>query len=156
MKSKDDMKIRGMCRLRIVNEDGTIAGDSGWKRNQIVNGGVQDFLSALLGNTTGSKQVTHLALGTGGAPASDATTLGGEVEKRKGVTVTVSESTSVVFTATFGSSDSFVTDTQNISNIGLFNSSAAGGMFAGAALAGSSSCATNQQVNASYTITFTR
>lgn len=155
-KKRDYIKVRGMYHIQILNPDGKIAGDSGWVHNQVTNEGFEDYLCALLGNTTGSKQVTHMALGSGGAPASNATTLTGEVEKRKAVTVAVSNTSKTVrFTATFGSSDSFVTNTQNLSNIGLFHTSSGGSLGFGAALtAGSSSCATNQQVNGTYDVIF--
>ena len=58
------------------------------------------------------------------------------------------------FTGTFSSSNSFVTSTQNISNIGLFATSSGGTLFAGNTFA-SSSCATNQDVNCTYVISFT-
>lgn len=148
--------LRGIYRLHIVNPDGSIAGDSGWVKNQIVLTGFEGFLCANLAGTTGSQRVTHLALGTGGAPASNATTLTGEVVKRQAITAAVSNTSKTVrFTGTFASANSFVTDTQNISNIGMFNSSSGGSMFSGAALtAGSSSCATNQTVNATYDVIF--
>jgi hypothetical protein len=61
----------------------------------------------------------------------------------------------VQFTATFASSDSFMSATANISNIGLFQQSnvTTGTLFAGNTYA-SSSCATNQNVNATYTVSF--
>ena len=68
-------------------------------------------------------------------------------------TAATNGSTSGQFTATFSSADSFVTNTQNLSNIGLFATSAAGTLFAGNTFA-SSSCATNQNVNVTYNINF--
>jgi hypothetical protein len=111
-------------------------------------------MARLLGAIAGSLQVSHLALGSGGAPAASDTSLAGEVVKRQAVTAaTSSTSKAVLFTGTFSSANSFVTNTQNISNIGLFNSSSTGTLFAGNTFA-SSSCATNQDVNVSYAITF--
>jgi hypothetical protein len=101
---------------------------------------------------TGSKH-SHLALGSGGAPAGGDTTLAGEVEVRAALTANSSGSTALQMTATFASAASFVTNTQNISNIGVFGTSAGGTLLSGNTYA-SSSCATNQAVNATYTWTF--
>lgn len=154
--TKDRVGVHGFSRVHIVNSDGSIAGDSGWKGpNQVTNLGFQNFLSALLGNTTGSVQVTHVALGTGTIVAAAGTNLDGEVSVRKAVTVTIDTSKTVRFTATFASGDNFVTATKNIANIGLFATSASntGTIFAGNTYA-SSSCAVNQNVNVSYEIRF--
>jgi hypothetical protein len=150
---KDGLKIKGMFRIQLT-EDGKVVGDSGWKRNQITNDGFNDYLCKALGAVSGSKQVSHLALGTGGVPAASDTTLAGEVQKRQSVTAATSSSSKTVrFTGTFSSANSFVTATQNVSNIGLFNSSSTGTLFAGNTFA-SSAVATNQNVNATYDIIF--
>lgn len=152
---KDGIKVKGSYRLNIT-EDGKVVGDSGWVNNQITNLGFKNYLAATLGAVAGSSQVSYVGLGTGGAPASDATNLSGEIQKRKAVSAASNGSTSVRFTATFGSSDSFVTDTRNISNIGLFAAGTAttsGTLFAGNTFA-SSSVATNQNVNVTYDINF--
>ena len=150
---QDGLKIKGMFRLKIT-ENGKIVGDSGWKQNQITNDGFNDYLCKALGAVSGSKQVSHLALGTGGVPAAAATTLAGEVQARQSVTAATSSSSKTIrFTGTFSSANSFVTATANISNIGLFNSSSTGTLFAGNTFA-SSSVATNQNVNSTYDIIF--
>lgn len=151
--SKSAIKVRGFFRVQLQDPDGSIVGDSGYKENLVVNDGKRYYLAYLLGAMAGSLQVSHAALGTGGAPIATDTTLSGEVVKRQAVTAASNGSTSVQFTATFSSANSFVTDTRNISNIGLFNSSNNGTLFAGNTYA-SSSCATNQNVNVTYTITF--
>jgi hypothetical protein len=147
------IKVRGFYRVQITGPDGQVVGDSGEQENLITNAGFRYYLCYLLGAIAGSIQVSHMALGTGGTPATGDTSLGGEVVKRAAVTVASSGSTSVQFTATFDSSSSFVTSTQNISNIGLINSSNNGTLFSGNTF-NSSSCATNQTVNATYRITF--
>ena len=107
---------------------------------------------------TGSK-ISHAALGTGGAPAASDTTLSGELTHstsgRAAVSSSIVASGTAQFTGAFASANSFVTATANISNIGLFNTSttAVGTLFAGNTFA-SSSCATNQSVNATYQIRF--
>lgn len=152
-KTKDFSKVKGSYRLQFT-EDGKVVGDTGWIDNQIVNLGFNQYLVSTLGAIAGSKQVSHMALGSGGAPAAADTSLAGEVEKRASVTAaTSSTSKTVRFTATFNSSDSFVTNTQNLSNVALVNTSSGGTIFAGNTFA-SSSCATNQNVNATYDITF--
>lgn len=150
---QEGIRIRGMFRVNIL-EDGEVVGDSGWCENQVVNLGFNQYLVMSLGSIAGSKYITHAALGSGGAPGAADTSLAGEVEVRTTVTAaTSSGSKTLRLTATFGSSDSFVTNTQNISNIGLFNTSSGGTIFAGNTYA-SSSCATNQDVNATYDIIF--
>lgn len=144
-KKEDGIKVKGMYRLQLT-EDGKVVGDSGWTENQVVNLGFNQYLVSTLGAIAGSKQISHMALGSGTAPGAAATTLAGEVVKRASVTAaTSSASKTVRFTATFSSSDSFVTNTQNLSNVGLFNTSSGGTIFAGNTYA-SSACATNQNV----------
>ena len=143
-----------MYRVHIRNDDGSLAGDSGWQENTVVNLGFNQYLVSTLGAIAGSKQISHAALGSGTAPGVTATTLEGEVEVRAAVTAaTSSTSKTLQLTATFASAASFVTNTQNISNIGLFNTSASGTVFAGNTYA-SSSCATNQAVETTYQIIF--
>jgi hypothetical protein len=149
----EGMKVKGMFRVQIA-EDGEIKGDSGWVENLVTNAGFRYYLAYALGAIAGSLQVSHAALGTGGAPIATDTTLTGEVAKRQAVTAASSStSKAVTFTQTFSSSNSFLAGTSNISNIGLANSSATGTLFSGAAFA-SSSCATNQDVYTTYTISF--
>lgn len=154
-KANDGVKVVGMFRVRI-NEDGKIVGDSGWKKNQVTNLGFNQYLVMSLGSISGSKYVSHMAVGTGGAPAASDTALAGEQSVRAAVTAaTSSGSKTVRFTATFDSAASFVTASKNLSNIGLFNTSTAAGgtLFAGNTYT-SSAVATNQNVNATYDIIF--
>ena len=153
---KEAIKIEGFSRVQI-EEDGKIISDSGFRGpNQITNIGFLNYLCHLLGNRAGSRQIAFIALGSGGAPASDATSLPGEImssTQRKAPTYANVASTTAQFTATFASSDSFLTGASNLSNIGLFNSSAENSIFAGNTYA-SSSCNTNQNVNVTYQIRF--
>ena len=148
----EGVRVRGFFRLHIVDEEFGIVGNSGWQENQITNLGFLNIVNQLGTSLTGSKH-SHLALGSGGVPASNATTLAGEVEVRAALTAASSGSTALQMTATFASADSFVTNTQNISNIGVFGTSSGGTLLSGNTYA-SSSCATNQAVNATYTWTF--
>lgn len=148
------LRVRGFFRLQIEDQTGEIVGDSGWRENQVTNLGFNQYLVMSLGSISGSKYITHAALGTGGAPAAADTSLAGEVEKRQAVTAaTSSTSKTLDLTFTFSSANSFVTNTQNISNVGLANTSSGGTIFAGNTYA-SSACQTNQNVNGSYRIIF--
>ena len=154
---KDVIKVRGFFRLHIVDPDGTIRGDSGWMKNQVVNLGFNQYLVSGLGAIAGSKQVSFVALGSGTVPGAAATGITGEVAKRQSLTAaTSSGSKTLRATATFSSSDSFLAGTSNLSNLGLVNnqfSSDAHTIFGGNTFA-SSSCATNQNVNVTYDIIF--
>ena len=134
----DAIKVKGAFHLQIV-EDGKIVGDSGWHNNLVANEGFRNYMARLLGAIAGSSQVTHMALGSGGLINATDTALAGEVVKRQAVTAaTSSTSKAVQFTATFSSANSFVTNTQNISNIALFATSSGGTLFAGNTFASSS------------------
>lgn len=153
----EGLKIHGFSRVQI-EQDGKIVGDSGFiGPNQITNLGFLNYLVKLLGNSAGSCQVGFVALGTGAAPASNATTLPGEImssTQRKAVTFGSVASTTAQFTATFASSDSFLSGASNLSNIGLYNATTTDAtIFAGNTYA-SSSCDTNQNVNVTYQIRF--
>lgn len=157
--AKDSAIPRGFFRIQ-VTEDGKVVGDTGWTENQVTNLGINQYLvNWLVGDTANGKSVSHMALGTGGAPASDATSLTGEIThaagSRKAVSSSVVASRTAQFTAAFNSADSWLTASANISNIGLFNTSttAAGTIFAGNTFA-SSTIATNQNVQATYQIRF--
>lgn len=150
---KQDVMVRGFARIQLIEEDGfAVAGDSGWIENQITNLGFLNIVNQLGTSLSGSKH-SHLALGSGTIPASNATTLDGEVVKRAALTAASSGSTALQMTATFASADGFVTNTQNISNIGVFATSSGGTLLSGTTYA-SSSCAVNQSVNTTYTWTF--
>lgn len=152
----EPIHVRGFYRVQLTapGDEGKIVGDSGWHENQVTNLGFNEYLVKSLGSISGSLYLSYVGLGTGGVPATGDTTLAGEVVKRTTFTAATSNTSKALqMTATFTSGGSFVTDTRNISNIGLFNSSATGTLFAGNTYA-SSSCATNQNVNVTYTITF--
>ena len=160
---KEGISLRGFFRVQITedrNGKEVIVGNSGWMKNNVVNDGIRDYLvDALLGNSP-LGAVTHMALGVGGEPATNATVLANEVThdagSRQAVTTSIVSSNTAQFTGAFLSANSFVTASTNISNIGLFNTSTTegGALFAGNTYA-SSTVATNQNVNATYQIRFT-
>jgi len=157
MANKSGVTIRGFARVTIEDpETGKIVGDSGFNENTVTNEGKRWYLAALLGKTTGSLQIGYAALGTGSEANATHTTQDGELAEgvRDVVAAATNGSTSIRFTGTFASGDSFVTATRNISNIGLWATNTGGSLFAAAAYA-SSSCATNQNVNYTYDVTFT-
>jgi hypothetical protein len=159
---KSGARLRGFFRLNIVDyKDGKekIVGDSGWVENQVTNDGINQYLvNWLLGDTANAKSVKYITLGTGTVPASNATALAGEIThrtNRETVSTSVVSSRTAQFTAAF-SSNGFITTTVTLQNIGLFNTTntAAGTIFAGNTYA-TSTCASNQAVNATYQIRFT-
>lgn len=152
----DRTKVRGFFRLNIVNKDGSVASRGPWRENQIVNLGYQDFLMYLLAGSAGSLRPSHAALGTGTVPASNATTLAGELTEasaRMALTTGTSGSKTVQYTFTLNSG--VIAAASTIQNVGLFSGStqAGGTMFAGNTYA-TSSLATNQAVNGTYSIAF--
>lgn len=155
-KVKDGITVHGFFRVHIVNPDGTLAGDSGWTKNVVTNIGFNNFLVEALGSITGSSYVKYAALGSGAAPATGDTALPSELGEavRKSLTAATSNTSKTLrFTATFGSSDSFVTATRTLSNVGLYATNTGSQLFAGNTY-NSSSCATNQQVNLTYDVVF--
>ena len=42
--ASEGIKAKGFFRLQIKDQDGKVAGDSGWRENQVVNLGFQDYL----------------------------------------------------------------------------------------------------------------
>ena len=153
-------KIKGMFRVNIIDPDGRISGDSGWHINVVTNLGLQNFLAGAMAGNANSKQVAYVALGTGGAPATDAVTLPGEVMSST-ARVTVAKSFSSR-TASNGSCTQWFYGTfasgflsgagSNISNIGLYAATTTNDtLFAGNTYA-SSACASNQAVNVTYQI----
>jgi hypothetical protein len=156
MKTKDLARVRGFFRLNIVNEDGTVAGDTGWRENQIVNLGYQDFLMYLLAGSAGSLRPSHAALGTGTIPATAATVLAGELTEAAGrMALTTGTSGSKTVNYTFTLNSGVIAASSAISNVGLFSGStqAGGTLMAGNTYA-SSALATNQAVNGTYAIAF--
>lgn len=151
----EGIKLRGFFHVQIVDPDtGEIVGDSGWNANQVTNLGFNQYLCMTIGSSTGSKYVSHVGLGTGTVPGAADTSLAGEVGTRQAVTFATSSSSKTArFTSTFAAGWHTSASAHNISNIGLFNSSATGTLFAGNTYA-SSSCASNQAVNVTYDIIF--
>jgi len=154
---KDTVSARGFYRLKIRNADGSVAGDTGWRKNQIVNLGFEDYLCQTLAGMAGSKTISFAILGTGTAPGATDTTLNGEItdasNMRMAVTPTTIASKTVQFAFTLNSN--IITAAKTIQNVGLINTSTTnvGSIFAGQTYT-TSALATNQVVNGSYQIRF--
>jgi hypothetical protein len=172
------IRVRGFFRVNLVEHEEVsgaprIVGDSGWVENTITTIGKAQYLALALAGNASSKYVAKMALGTGTAPATNSTSLLGEFADMTGASSTrnrmsVSTSTGVTgatvtvqYAATWASSDGgFVTAAHTISNIGLHwtgevqaTNVSSGSLFAGTTY-GSSQLNTNQDVQASYVISF--
>jgi len=153
---KDVIKVHGFSRVRLGHRDKKgklfIDGDSGWcGPNQVVNLGFQDYLCALLGAVGGSKQISHMALGTGTAPGVADTSLQGETKRLTCGNATVASKT-MRSTQNFASGD-HPSGTPALRNIGLFNTSSGGTLMCGNTFA-TSSWQSNQGVSCTYELRF--
>lgn len=147
--------LRGFFRIRI-GEDGPngetqVVGDSGWIKNQITNVGWKDCIFSHMHEDISSDaaMINRLALGTGAAPASDATSLAGETVRSSDSTASASASTKLRITAEFASGD-HPGGSPNIANAGIFTDTNSGGTLLSGATYSSSNWATNQGVSCTY------
>jgi hypothetical protein len=154
------LTVKGFYHLKIVDQDGTIKGDSGRVKNVVVAQGFQN-ICRLIGTALTGSQFSHLNVGTGGAPATGATSLPNEVvgtsaavQRTTATAATQAGSKTLRFTGTLASADSFVTKSETINNVGIFyHSSNANSLAAGASYT-ASSVGTNQAVNITYDLVF--
>jgi hypothetical protein len=151
------MKLEGFARVQIT-EKGEIKGDSGWIKNVITDYGLDECIGQLIVGGAGSVRVSALALGSGAAPATDASVLPNELlgtstaairQVNAGATVTTSDGSGVTcrWVATFSSGDR--TTAYTISNIGLYSNTSNTGIMAGQTY-DSSNLSSTQDVNATY------
>jgi len=144
--------VKGFMRVQIVDaKTGKINGDSGWKPNTVVNLGFQDYIVGSVGALAGSKQVTHMAIGTGTAPGATDTSLQGETGAR--ATTSNSAISSKTLQATCQFLGASMLGTVTIQNVALVNTSSGGTILAGTTYA-TSQWASNQNVNATYQLRF--
>ncbi len=169
--------LRGFTRVQIVNEDGTIAGDSGEMpiENKVMNYCCNHLASFICG-AAGALSIAYMALGSSsntyaaGTANGTVTNLVGELlfagaasniagRFTVGTAVnTYSLATTAVgvqFTASFTSGTNFVNSatTVTINNCGLFASSVAGTAFLNNTFA-TSQLTSNQNVAATWTLLF--
>jgi hypothetical protein len=155
-KTTSAIGLRGCYRIQIT-EGNEIVGDSGWVPNVVTNLGLEQYAAYTLIGNAGSKKALYLGLGTGTAPATDATSLNGEFNVTQRLAIgantafssrtTSNGSCTVYLYGTFVSS--VLNTTGNISNIGIFNTDAAATLFAGTTYS-SSALNTNNNVNVTY------
>jgi hypothetical protein len=154
--------IGGMYRINIINPDGTVAGDSGWKKNVITNVGLSDYIMKKFISATGSLTPAYFALGSGNTSlATNATSLPGQIAGSQMVTIGANTASTsrgastdggtVQMLATFSSNIFGASTTIGIA--GLHATSTPGTVMCGGTFA-SSTVATNQAVNCSYQILF--
>jgi hypothetical protein len=160
MGTEQMLKVKGCYHLQIEDEKGNIVGDSGPVGNIVVTEGFRNITRLIANTGTAGTQWSHVNVGTGAAPASNATALPGEVSgtnntnQRASVTAATSGTSKTLrFTATMASANSFVTTDESISNVGVFFHSDLASLAAGAAYA-SSTVGTNQAVNITYDVIF--
>lgn len=153
MKAKDEMlQVKGFFRLQVVDaKSRRIKGDSGWRQNTVVNQGFQDYIVKSIGGIAGSKQVTHMAIGTGTAPGVTDTSLQGETGVRVTTSNSAVSSKTLQATAQFAGTD--MGSTCTIQNVALVNTSSGGTILCGTTYA-TSQWASNQNVNATYQLRF--
>jgi uncharacterized Zn-binding protein involved in type VI secretion len=150
-----------MYRVKIVNPDGTVAGDSGWNKNVITNVGLSDYIMKKFLSATGSLVPAYFALGSGNTSlATNATSLPGQIAGSHMVALgantalttraAYSDAGTTQFLATF-SSNIFAAST-TVGCAGL-HAATNGSVMCGGTFA-SSTVATNQAINATYQILF--
>lgn len=160
-KLSSDIAIRGFVRLKI-KDNGRVVGDSGWVKNTTTDTGIRDYLVDHIINGGGEKNVSYAALGSGGTPAVTTTQLPNEfAHATNNNRLLITGGTSIVasktaqWTGQFASSDSYITASTTIGNIGIYSeqSDTSTGLFAGVTYT-ASTLLTNQNVDLTYQIRF--
>lgn len=157
---KNSFRIKGFFKLNI-EQDGKIVGETDFFPNTVGNLGLEQYAAYSLMGSAGSKSLAYFALGSGGSMATDGTTVVNEIlvaSKRASISAasfssrTVSNgSASLYLYGQFASSAGFVSNSYNISNVGIGNSISGGTLFC-AQTFNSSQVSTNQNVNVTYQI----
>lgn len=149
---QEQMTIRGFGRVQLVNDKtGKIEGDSGWRVNAVTQIGFQDYLAALLGATSGSKQATILCLASQtDAGNSTQTSLIGEFGGRKTASRTVVSSKTMRMTANWATDEATESE---LGGIGAYNTTS-GGSVMNALTYATSQKTTDQQLNATLEFRF--
>lgn len=148
--------LHGFYRVAIVDPDGKVVGDSGYKNNLITSGGLTFYLTYVFAKSAGSSVIEYAALGSASLVGTNATILPGSFSTSLHKTVSktyITRATSDVgdtarFLATWVSG----TSTALISNVGLYAGTTAT-IFCGGTYA-SSSVASNQAINLTYDVVF--
>jgi hypothetical protein len=150
--------VHGFSRIKIgmkgVGGKVEIIGDSGWRGpNQVTDNGFRDYICGLMASTTNSKFAKYLALGTGGAPATNTTLLPGELATglRKSGSISTVASKTFQMTAEWASGDH--TGDADLANIGMYQTNNSSDLFCGNTYT-SSTWQSNQGVSATYQLRF--
>lgn len=157
---RDGVRIRGAFRLAITEdtpEGVVIKGDSGQVPNTVTQYGFGEYIADIIAADAASKRVSHAALGTGTAAINSTQSrltselTHGDTGRAAMTAATSNTSVKVRWTATFASTDSFVTAAVTVGEVGLFQQSNTNTatMAAGATYA-TSQVSTNQNVNVTY------
>jgi hypothetical protein len=155
-KKHDSIQLKGFFRAQIVDKKTKkIVGDSGWNQNVITNAGFESCIVALpFDGITNSAQGSYMILGDGTDPATDATSLPGAntdlVSSFAGVSVVASLTARA--TQVFEGSDSTMAA---LKNIGILLDATNGSLLCGQSFP-TSALSSDQQVNASYELRFSR
>jgi hypothetical protein len=161
---KTKMGLEGFYRVNIVDPEGRVAGDSGWKKNLIPYDVLMKYVVYRFVNSAGSySSPSYMHLGSlESTLATNATVLPGE--HNKSIAASFGGSSNITtgypsmtnrFTATFVS-NSLITTSGNstIGCIGLYATTAANSLFCGGSFA-SSTLGSNQAINCTYDIVWT-
>jgi len=157
----------GFYRVKVVDKDGKVSGDSGYTQNAVTNVGLSQYIAYAFASAGGSTRLTqpaYMNLGSSSyasSSVSSATNISAGFPLSAGPAVTVTHITraassdghTVRFTATFISSNCFTT-TCTIACIGLFHTTNATSAMCVGSFA-SSTLGSAQNVNATYDIVFT-
>jgi len=153
--NKQGLRVRGVFRIQLGEEENgkkIIVGDSGWKKNEVVNLGFQNYICALIGGQAGSKQVGAVVIGTGGVPNVTDSVLAGETKRQSCGNAVVSSKT-MRATAQIASGD-HPGGTPDIANIALIETTASGGTIMCGNTYGSSTWNSNQGLSCTYELQF--
>ena len=160
---KSGVAIEGFYRVNIMDKDGRVKGDSGWKKNLITNGGMTAYLLYLFASSAGSTNCKYMMLGSlQSSLATNATSLPGAYNMSLAAAIGTTQITSstqssgntVRFLANFVSNSIISATNQTIACIGLFNTTNATAIFCGGSFA-SSTLGSAQSINCTYDVVFT-
>jgi len=158
------MGISGFYRVNIVDPDGRVRGDSGYKKNVISNLGLANYIAYAFASSGGSTAITpkYMHLGslqstqasslvnvTGAFPLSAAASISSTQHTTR---ASQSSGHTVRFLATFVS-NTIATDTITIAAIGLFHTTNATSAMCAGTFA-SSTLGSAQAINCTYDLVF--
>lgn len=158
------LTISGFYRVNIVDPDGTVKGDSGYKKNVVSNLGVANYIAYAFASTSGSTAITPKFMHLGSLQSSHASSLvnvTGAFDLSLAQSISSTQHTTrpdqsnghtVRFLATFVS-NSIATTTRTIAAIGLFHTTNATSAMCAGSFA-SSTIGSAQAINCTYDIVF--